>query len=130
MEKNENILTKGKNWVKNHKGIVIGAGCITLAGVGAYLGIKAMDTAETCGVTAGDILSGPSKKFVPELAKFGVDGIDEYSGAYEFMTGFSGPDGAGYPTKVGDIPEIVEIFKETTGVTDENDVYLMMNVGK
>lgn len=124
-------VTSVKTWVKDHKKVLlIGTGCVVAAGVGAYFCGKALDTADNLDMSKQDILDGPTTKFVPELAKFGVEGVEEYSGAWEFMTGYTGADGSGYPTKVGDIPEIVESFKAATGVTDENDVYILMNVGK
>lgn len=117
-----------KNFVKEHKKeLIIGGVAVAIAGVGIYLGVSkgkptvVKDVAESL---------NPDKTIVPDLEKFGVDAVYDYGGAIEFMTGFAGTNGEGYPTKVGDIAEIVEILKEKCGVTDLSDVYILMNIGK
>jgi hypothetical protein len=116
-----------KKFIKEHKKeLIIGGVTVAIAGVGIYLGVSKGKP------VADDIVKSlnPDKTFVPDLAKFGVDAVYDYGGAIEFMTGFAGTNGEGYPTKVGDIAEIVEILKEKCGVTDLSDVYIMMNIRK
>ena len=128
-----NYIPKGgnimeiKKFIKEHKKeLIIGGVAVAIAGVGIYLGVSKGKP------VADDIVKSikPDKTFVPDLAQYGVDGVDDYGGAIEFMTGFAGTNGEGYPTKVGDITKIVEILKEQFNITDENDVYIMMNIGK
>lgn len=118
-----------KKFIKEHKKeLIIGGVAVAIAGVGIYLGVSKKSKP----TVVKDIVESfnPDKTIVPDLEKFGVDAVYDYGGAIEFMTGCAGTNGEGYPTKVGDIAEIVEILKEKCGVTDLNDVYIMMNIGK
>jgi hypothetical protein len=62
--------------------------------------------------------------------KYGVDRIDEYSGAYEFMTGYIDSTG-NYKVPLSALGEFGEnIIKVLPGLNGDNTAYILINIAK
>lgn len=131
METKKTIKERKDNavqWIKDHKrGLITFAVMATFVGIGIYKHNKKTPEVMDGGVRVPDI----EPMEVPEaLSAFGVTDIDEYSGCYEFMTGYAGVEGK-YPMKIEDLNKmksiIVENFKD---VDESSDIWMMVNIGK
>lgn len=70
----------------------------------------------------------PKNIEVPEeLVKYGVDTIDDYSGAVELMTSYADP---GYKVAVEELGKFGEALCKIPDIKPENKAYVLINIAK
>lgn len=118
-------LEKVKVFVKEHKveiayAIAIGAGLVALG----ERKLSKVDHA-TLLVDEKEILNNIE---VPEeLVKYGVDTIDNYSGAVELMTSYANQ---GYKVAVEELGKFGEALCKIPDIKPENKAYVLINIAK
>lgn len=112
-------LEKVKVFVKEHK---VEIACV----VGAVaLGVV---TKRKPNIKKTDISFIPKNIEVPEeLVKYGVDTIDDYSGAVELMTSYADQ---GYKVAVEELGKFGEALCKIPDIKPENKAYILINIAK
>lgn len=78
--------------------------------------------------TAISIIPKPKNIEVPEeLVKYGVDRIDDYSGAVELMTSYAD---TGYKVAVEELGKFGEALCKIPDIKPENKAYVLINIAK
>lgn len=134
-------IKKVKKFIKEHKKeIAITASVAAVIGIGI-----AVKKHSNTGVTIPNAERVPEpkalrdvfpKRIVMEGAmlefadKYGVDRIDEYTGAYEFMTSFADSN-FNYKVPLSALGEFGEdIIKVLPGLNGDNTAYVLINIAK
>lgn len=114
-------LEKVKVFVKEHKvEIAYAVGAVAL-GVVAKRKLSIQET---------DISFIPKPKNIEvpeELVKYGVDTIDDYSGAVELMTSYADQ---GYKVAVEELGKFGEALCKIPDIKPENKAYVLINIAK
>lgn len=119
-------MNKVTDFVKKHKVAVGVIGTAVVVGTILYLTKGKIDTTKVPISRVKDAIA-PSKLDAPEaLAKFGVGGVDEYTGAFECMTAFS----PNYSVRVGDLGALGEALCELNGITADSKAFALINIAK
>lgn len=114
-------LEKVKVFVKEHK---VEIACAVGA---AALGVVAKHKLNNQ-ETAISIIPKPKNIEVPEeLVKYGVDRIDNYSGAVELMTSYADQ---GYKVAVEELGKFGEALCKIPDIKPENKAYVLINIVK
>lgn len=114
-------LEKVKVFVKEHK---VEIACAVGA---AALGVVAKHKLNNQ-ETAISIIPKPKNIEVPEeLVKYGVDRIDDYSGAVELMTSYAD---TGYKVAVEELGKFGEALCKIPDIKPENKAYVLINIKK
>lgn len=115
-------LEKVKVFVKEHK---VEIACAVGA---ASLGVVAKRKLNNHETVISVIPPKPKNIEVPEeLVKYGVDMIDDYSGAVELMTSY---DDTGYKVAVEELGKFGEALCKIPDIKPENKAYVLINIAK
>lgn len=131
-----------KKFWEDHKvaiktGVKIGVGIAAAVVIGKKLkshGSGSNDVLNPELIECAKCAAKPKADFTPpavpkSLIEFGVPGWEGcYSKCLEFMLPMAQPDGSGYPTKIGDLPRLIDAIRDIPGVTDESEVWALFNI--
>lgn len=113
---------KVKAFMKEHKkGIAVTVGTAVVGGV-----IFAVTKHKPDVVKAVEYLKPENIEIPKELIKYGVDNIDNYTGAVELTTGYA-PD---YKVAVAELGRFGEALCKIPDIKPENKAFVLINIAK
>jgi len=119
-------MNKVTDSIRKYKVAVGVIGMAVVGGTVLYLTKGKIDTTKIPISRVKDTIMPPKLDAPEALAKFGVGGVDEYTGAFECMTAFS----PNYSVRVGDLGAFGEALCELQGITADSKAFALINIAK